>query len=148
MVAVRKDRERQAMKDQETIAQFIHLRSTGLSFDKIAAELNVSKPTLIQWGRKFQFEIQNLRAVETEALAEKCFAGRKERWDQLSRDLRRVEAELAKRDLADVPTAQLLTQAARLRAEVSREVGDVRFSTAARHLPSDEYFEEVLDWQV
>jgi hypothetical protein len=39
----------------------------------LATELNVSKPTLINWGRRFQFEIQNLRSVETEALAEKCF---------------------------------------------------------------------------
>jgi hypothetical protein len=60
------------MKDQETIARFIHLRATGLSYDKISG----------------------------------------------------------------------------LRAEVSREVGEIRFSAATRHLPSDEYFEEVLDWQV
>jgi len=85
------------MKDQETIARFIHLRATGLSYDKISAELKVSKPTLIEWSRKYQFDIQNLRAIETEALAENCFAGRQERWDQISRDLSRVEAELANR---------------------------------------------------
>jgi hypothetical protein len=136
------------VKDHETVAQFIHLRAHGLSYDKIAAQLKVSKPTLIQWSRQHQFDIQNLRAIETEALAEKCFAGRQARWEQISHDLRRVEDELAKRDLADVPTAQLLRQTARLRAEVSREVGDIRFSTAVRHIPSEEYFEEVLDWQV
>ena len=136
------------MKDEETIARFIHLRASGLSYDKISAELKVSKPTLIEWSRKYQFDIQNLRAIETEALAEKCFAGRQERWAQISRDLGRVEAELAKRDLADVPTSQLLAQAAKLRAEASREVGALRFSTPTRHLPGDEYFEEVLDWQV
>jgi transcriptional regulator with XRE-family HTH domain len=136
------------VKDQETVAQFIHLRAQGLSYNRIAAQLNVSKPTLIQWSRKHQFDIQNLRAIETEALAEKCFASRQQRWEQISRDLHRVETELAKRDLAEVPTAQLLSQAARLRAEVSCEVGDIRFSVAARHIPSEEYFEEVLDWQV
>lgn len=136
------------VKDQETIAQFIHLRAQDLSFDKIAAQLKVSKPTLITWSRKFQFDIQNLRAIETEALAEKCFAARQQRWEQISRDLGRVEAELAKRDLSDVPTASLLAQAARLRDEVRREVGNVRFSIPVRHLPSEEYFEDVLDWQV
>lgn len=140
--------ERQIVKDQETIAQFIHLRAQDLSYDKISAQLNVSKPTLIQWSRKHQFDIQNLRAIETEALAEKCFTGRQQRWEQISRDLSRVQEELAKRDLADVPTAQLLSQAVRLRAEASREVGDIRFSAAARHIPSEEYFEEVLDWQL
>src|SRR4051812_40751110 len=62
--------ERFSMKDQETIARFIQLRASGWSFARIASEINVSKPTLIQWSRTYQFEIQNLRAVETEALAE------------------------------------------------------------------------------
>ena len=95
------------MKDQETIARFIQLQATALTYGKICAELKVSKPTLIQWSRKYQFDIQNLRAIETEALAQQCFAGQQERWAQISRDLRRVEAELAKRDLTDVPTSQL-----------------------------------------
>jgi hypothetical protein len=81
-------------------------------------------------------------------LAEQCFASRKERWEQIGRDLRRVEQELAKRDLSDIPTARLLTQAARLRAEASREAGDLRFSTSVRSIPNEEYFEDVLDWQV
>jgi hypothetical protein len=37
-------------------------------------------------------------------------------------------------------------QAARLRAEASREAGDIRFTTAVRNIPSEEHFEEVLDW--
>ena len=140
--------ERRVVKDQETIARFIQLRAEGWTYDRIATELKVSKPTLIQWSRQHQFSIQNLRAVETEALADQCFASRQQRWEKLGRDLHRVEDELAKRDLADIPTARLLGVAARLRAEVGRETGGLRFSVAARHLPNAEYFEEVLDWQV
>jgi len=136
------------MKDKETIQQFITLRAQGWSFARIAESLKVSKPTLIQWGRRHQFEIQNLRAVETEALAERCFASRQQRWEQVGRDLQRVEAELAKRDLNEVPTARLLSLAATLRAEASRESDAVRFSTAVRDLPDDERFEVVQDWQV
>ena len=136
------------VKDQETIARFIQLRAQGWTYDRISTELKVSKPTLIQWSRQHQFTIQNLRAVETEALAEKCFAGRQQRWEKLGHDLRRVETELAKRDLADISTARLLGLAARLRAEAAREVGDLCFSAATRHIPSEEYFEDVLDWQV
>ena len=101
------------MKDLETIQRFIQLRVAGWSFVRIAAEFNVTKPTLIQWSRRHQFDIHNLRAVETEALAETYFASRRERWEQIGRDLRRVEAELAQRDLADVPTARLLGLAAK-----------------------------------
>jgi hypothetical protein len=32
--------------------------------------------TLIPWSRKFQFQIQNLRAIEAEALHEECFGAR------------------------------------------------------------------------
>jgi hypothetical protein len=136
------------MKDQETVQRFIQLRASGWSFSRISEELKVSKPTLIQWSRLHQFEIQNLRSVETEALAEQCFATKRERWEQIGRDLRRVEEELAKRDLGDVPTARLLTLAASLRNEASREAAPVRLSTAVRDIPSDQRFECVLDWQV
>ena len=77
------------MTDQETIARFIFLRSQGWSFNRIQIELNVSKPTLIKWGRQHQFEIANLRATETEALAERVFRQRHERWEVLARQLRR-----------------------------------------------------------
>jgi len=136
------------MKDQETVARFIQLRADAWSFARISAELNVSKPTLIDWSRKFQFEIQNLRAVETEALAEKCFTSRQKRWDLLSTQLQRIEEELAKRNLDTVSTARLIELASKLRAEISHETGQPRFSLATRHIPKDEFFEDVLDWQV
>jgi hypothetical protein len=136
------------MKEQEVIRRFIELRAQGWSFARLATELHVSKPTLIQWSRRHQFEIHNLREVETEALVEQCLASRRQRWEQLTRDQRRVEEELAKRDLGDVPTARLLTLAAKYRAEASRETGEPKFSTAVRDIPDGERFENVLDWQV
>jgi len=75
-------------KDSKTIARFILLRSQGWSFNRIAAELNVSKPTLIKWSRQHQFDIANLRATETEALAERVFRQRHERWELLARQVR------------------------------------------------------------
>ena len=136
------------MKDKETIRRFIDLRAQGLSFAAIAAQLKVSKPTLILWSRTHQFEIQNLRAVETEALAERCFASRQHRWEQVAHHLHRVEVELARRDLKDVSTSSLLLHAARLRQEIRRQVADVSFSTPAMNLPSGERFTNVLDWAV
>jgi hypothetical protein len=136
------------MHDQETIRRFIELRASGLSFARIAAELKVSKPTLIAWSRKHHFEIHNLRAVETEALAEQLLANRQQRWQALARDLGRVEAELSKRDLSEVPTGRLLGLAALLRREVGRETGTVRFLDNFYNLPADQRVEEITDWQV
>jgi transposase len=135
------------MKDQDTIARFIALRAQGRTFAAIADELKVSKPTLVEWGRKFQFDIQNLRTIELEALADKHLASRAQRWEQLGAALRRVEAELATRKLEEVPTARLITLAASLRAEAAREFGGLRFSKPVREIPNDECFENVLDWQ-
>ena len=64
------------MKDQETQQKFVDLRARGRSFARIAEELQVSKRTLIEWSRKFQFEIQNQRAIELEALRERYQIGR------------------------------------------------------------------------
>jgi len=41
------------MNDTQTQQRFVHLRAEGWSFARIAAEINGSKPTLINWSRKF-----------------------------------------------------------------------------------------------
>jgi orotate phosphoribosyltransferase-like protein len=38
------------MKGEDTIARFIHLRAQRWSIAQIATQLNVSKPTLNNWG--------------------------------------------------------------------------------------------------
>jgi hypothetical protein len=135
------------MTDQETIARFIFLRSQGWSFNRIAVDLNVSKPTLIKWSRLHQFEIQNIRATETEGIIEKVFKSQQERWQKLANELDRIEAEMAKRTLDTVSTGSLMQLAAKLRAEISRETGQPKFSEAVRNIPGGEYIEEVMDWQ-
>ena len=40
------------MKDQETKEKFVELRAKGLSFDRIAQELHVSKQSLINLGKR------------------------------------------------------------------------------------------------
>lgn len=136
------------MTDQETIERFKFLRSQGWSFNRIAVELHISKPTLIKWGRQHQFEIANLRATETEGLIEKFFKPQHERLRNLAQLMARIETELAERKLDTVPTARLLTLAGSLRAEIARESTLRPFTEATRNIPSEEYVEEVMDWQV
>ena len=136
------------MTDQETIERFKFLRSQGWSFNRIAVELHVSKPTLIKWGRQHQFEIANLRATETEGLIEKFFKPQHERLQHLSKLMQRIELELEQRKLDTVPTARLLSLASSLRAEIARETTLPPFTEATRNIPAAEYVEEVMDWQV
>jgi hypothetical protein len=134
------------MNDVETQQRFVFLRSQGWSFNRIAVELNVSKPTLIKWSRQFQFEIANLRSTETEALAERIFRQRHERWEALAHQLKRLEEEIAKRDLEEIPASRLHSIAAALRAEINREIGTVRFSETTKHIPSEEFVHCQHDW--
>jgi len=134
------------MTDQETIARFIFLRSLGWSFNRIAVELNVSKPTLIKWSRQHQFEIANLRATETEALAETLFGARHERWRTLAAQLKQIEVEIGKRGLEEISGSRLHGLASALRAEINREVGPVRFSEANQHIPMAEHIIARHEW--
>lgn len=135
------------MTDQETIARFIFMRSQGWSFNRIATELNVSKPTLIKWSRQHEFQIQNLRATETEALAERVFGERHQRWEILAKQLKQIEDEIARRDLEEIPASRLHGIAAQLRAEINREIGRPQFSETTKHIPNEEFVIDKHEWQ-
>ena len=62
------------MHDEKIVQRFIELRASGWTYDRLMTELNVTKPTLIAWSRKHQFQIQNLKTIELEALGEKWLA--------------------------------------------------------------------------
>jgi hypothetical protein len=134
------------MIDAETVARFIKMRAEGWSFARIATELNVSKPTLIGLSRKHQFDIQNLHAIELEALREKWLASTSDRVDKLGAQLQSVETELAKRDLSTLSTPQLLTAARKLRRQIEQATGPLQFSTPLSEIPAGELHEQAQDW--
>ena len=134
------------MKDQETQQRFVQLRAQGWSFARIAQELDVAKGTLINWSRKFRFEIQNQRAVELEALQQELVSTREARARSLAEQLKRVETELGTRDLSQVSTGRLFSLAASLRQQILRETGTAGFTSPISEIPNDEYHEEVQDW--
>jgi len=134
------------MHDEQTVQRFIELRACGWTYARLMTELNVSKPTLIAWSRKHQFQILNLKAIELEALQEKWLASVTDRVNALGEQLRRVEAEIAKRDPADLTTAQLFALARHLRRQIEQATGTVKFTNPVSEIPSDEYHEQVQDW--
>ena len=135
------------MHDEQTVQRFIQLRSQGWPFARIATELNVSKPTLINWSRKHQFQIQNLRAVELEAVADQWLSSVSDRLNSLGEQLRKVETELATRDIKALSTPQLYAMARNLRRQIQQTAGPVQFTSPVRELPEDEYHDQVQDWK-
>ena len=135
------------MHDNQTVQRFIERRAHGWTYARLMTEFNVSEPTLIAWSRKHQFQIQNLKAIELEALREKWLASTAERVNALGDQLRKVEAELAKRDVSGLTTPQLHTLARSLRRQIEHATGPMRFTTPVSDIPSDEYHDQVQDWQ-
>lgn len=91
----------------QTKEQFIELRSQGLSYEKIAQVLSVSKQTLINWSKENRYELANLKKLHKEALLEKLELTEKARLERLGKMLQRIQEELSKRDLSTIPTEKL-----------------------------------------
>jgi len=134
------------MHDEQTVQRFIELRASGWTYARLMTELNTSKPTLIAWGRKHQFLIQNLKTIELESLADQWLASVQDRVKAWGEQLRKVEAEIAKRDPADLTTAQLFSLARSLRRQIEQATGPVHFTTPIAEIPGDEYHDQVQDW--
>ncbi len=134
------------MHDPQTVQRFIELRAQGWTYARLITELNVSKPTLIAWSRKHQFDIQNLKAIELEALREKWLASTTDRVNGLGEQLRRVESELARRNLAELTTPQLFSVARALRRQIEQATGALQFTVPVAEIPNGEYHDQVQDW--
>jgi len=135
-----------AVKDQETVEKFIELRAQGASFRSISQQLGVAPGTLVNWSRQHQHLIHNLRAIEWEDFLDRTLASRQQRVQSLAERLRRIETELAGRDLAAVPTVSLQAMAEQLHRRLERESAAPRFSAGVQLSRDDESREAVEQW--
>ena len=118
------------MHTTDTRHRFLELRSQGWSLARIATEIGVSKPTLIQWQRQLEREITDLKSVELEALQERLLASHEEELSRLASHLSRVEAILAERNLKVLSTEYLFCMAGALRSQIRRQRVLPQFSSA------------------
>jgi len=113
--------------DLDTKNHFIVLRSKGWSFSRIAAELHVSKQSLINWNREYRCEISNLKNMELEALQQKYWNSLQKRIRLLGEPLLSVRKELAKRELSEVSTKDLCDMLLKLTSALRREQTQTTF---------------------
>jgi hypothetical protein len=135
------------MHDDKIVQRFIDLRVQGWSFARIAAELKVSKPTLIAWSRKHQHIIANLVAIEREERLNQLINTTEERLSRIGAELRAAETELAKRDLSSLSTGRLLSHIESLRRQLRREAGPVQFVSTVDAIPEEEYADRIQVWK-
>ncbi len=110
------------MHDQQTKDRFIELRALDISFDKISAEIGVTKRTLVDWGKEFASEIADLRALHREALKQKLL-GDAEQWSgRLVARFNRLDDEFARRKLEYSPTESVFRMLLHTRREITKEL--------------------------
>ena len=122
------------VKGIEQQARFIELRGKGMSFQKIAEEMGISKPTLIKWNGELLEQVKEAQYMEFEGLVEQYGLFRKERFEIYCKALNTALKEFQERaetgELKKVPTDKLLNIVEqlekRLEKDTSRELLSVR----------------------
>ena len=106
--------------------KFIQLRAQGLSFDKIAEELNISKNTLLGWSGEFFEEVKEAQFTEYENLLNEYQVHRTKRFEQncklLNACYEELEKKLERLEKLSVPELAKLTETLekRIAEEASR----------------------------
>ncbi len=111
--------------DQKTA--FVMLRAQGKSFEAIAQELGISKPTLLKWQGELLDQIKEQEFYEVQRLTELYQVTRRERFETIAKLLGAVKAELARRadaeQLADLTLDKLTALALVLEKRLSQDTG-------------------------
>ena len=91
-----------------TQTKFILLRSDGLSFDKIAKELKVSKVTLIQWSKLFEDNIKELQFLAMVEIKKQYSNTVAKRYETLLQQLDKIDKAILEADLLETPLKDLI----------------------------------------
>ena len=120
----------------EQQARFIELRGKGMSFQKIAEEIGVSKPTLIKWNGELLEQVKEAQYMEFENLVEQYGLFRKRRFEiyckALNSALKEFQSRAEKGELKEVPTDKLLNLLEQLEKRVEKDTSRELLSVHVR----------------
>ena len=91
-----------------TQTKFILLRSDGISFDKIAKELKVSKVTLIQWSKLFEDNIKELQFLAMVEIKKQYSNTVAKRYETLLQQLDKIDNAILEADLSEESLKDLI----------------------------------------
>ena len=117
------------MHSTETINQFLSLRLQGWSFARIADQLHVSKPTLLDWNRKHQSQIESMKAACERSLQENLQLSREHELEKLNMFHNALRQELVSRSLKTVSTEQIEALANELQLQIEKVSGKEKSDT-------------------
>ena len=122
-------------KTLEQVGKFVELRARGYSYDKIAEETGISKPTLLKLSTDYSRELKEAEHFEMNSLLSQYGVLRQSRVEAFSSMLGKALQELKKRaeqnDYSEIPTDKLLKLTLELERRVEREAEEKKFDNGA-----------------
>lgn len=96
------------MKPQDMKLDFIRMRAEGLSYDKIAEQLHISKATCTSWEKELKTEINQLQQEALNGLYTSYGMAKEARIRRIGETLQSIDTALASADLTQVAPEKLL----------------------------------------
>lgn len=96
------------MKYEDKVDRFIELRASGKSFKNISSELSIPYNDLLNLSKKYSYEINNLKAIEIDDIANKYQISKSQRIEFIGSLISKLKIELNSRDLTDIPSEKLI----------------------------------------
>ena len=122
-------------KTLEQVGKFVELRARGYSYDKIAEETGISKPTLLKWSTDYSRELKEAEHFEMNSLLSQYGVLRQSRVEAFSSMLGKALQELKQRaeqnDYSEIPTDKPLKLTLELERRVEREAVEKKFDNGA-----------------
>ena len=108
------------MHSEDIITQCIHLRAEGLSFRRIAAQLNISEASVRRWAAERKDQLDELCALRLDALHERYLASYEDKLADMANEIAQINTELKLRDFGVVSTEFLLYRKTCLQARLDK----------------------------
>jgi len=117
------------MKSLSVREKFIELRANGLSFENISSEINVSKNTLIEWQKKYNSEINNLKFFNIDMMLSKHYISKEVRVNFFLEEMNKIIQEIKSRDYKTIQTKDLFLILNGINEKLTNELDSVFYTT-------------------
>jgi len=118
-------------------SSFIGLRADGISFNAIAKELKVSKPTLIQWSKLFENEIKDLQFDTFVTIKESHSWSSRQKYETMLKQLGKIDDAILEADLSQSNIKDLFTVKTNLLMQL--ETMEKKISVDAKVKQTDDF---------
>lgn len=119
------------MLTAEEKIRIIELRASGHSIEKIAKQGKVSKQTVVDVIRDGREKVAALEAIQLETLYEAQRITLTERIRNIASVYRKIQEEIEKRDLSEVPTEKLVDMYLKTSAQLSGAIVEPNFLSSS-----------------